>query len=431
MIIETAVLTLTNISGNNNKFWKYTVLDNGDVIFEWGRIGYAGDSKTKNFGTQDDAIRAAHTKMRSKEAKGYVKQDVIETGKTVVSSSKANLESVAVSQISNNSTIVADLIKELARMNVHEILASTTMTYNVDTGLFSTPIGIVSASSISEARKLLISMSDYIMNQKFNDPLYHDMLQRYLTYIPQNVGMRLRAETLYTSNDDIIKQNSILDSLDASLLTASAQPDPVVEEVEEDKPAIPKIFNVSLDLVEDPKTIDRINKKFKSSINSRHSSSSYKLFRVYSVNMPDVKARFEPVAKKLGNVQEYWHGTQISNVLSILKQGLVIPRSSAAHVCGRMYGDGVYFSDQSTKSLNYAAGYWHRNSNSNHNCFMFLADVAMGKTYTPTGASHNLPKPGYDSTFAVGGKSGVQNNEMIVYDISQANLTYLVEFEEK
>ena len=427
MIIESAVLTLTNISGNNNKFWKYAILDTNDVVFEWGRIGYSGDSMKKSFSSLDKAQSAAHIKMRSKESKGYVKQEVIETGKAISVSPNATLESVAVSQISNNSTVVEELIKKLAKLNIHEILASTTMTYNVDTGLFSTPIGIVSSNSITEARKLLISMSDYILNGKFDNVKYHEMLQKYLTYIPQNVGMKLRADTLYTSNDDIIKQNSILDSLEASLLTANTQP--IAPEVETEIPEVPKIFNVTVDLVEDKKIIDRITKKFKSTLNRSHSSHSYKLFRAYSISMPDNKARFSPVAEKLGNVQEYWHGTQISNVLSILKQGLVIPKSNAPHVCGRMYGNGVYFSDQSTKSLNYASRQLHGGKGKNDNCFMFLADVAMGKSYTPSRASSDLPKPGYDSTYAIGGKSGVQNNEMIVYNIDQVDLTYLVEFE--
>lgn len=427
MVLETATLTLTNISGNNNKFWKYTVHDDGNVVFEWGRIGYAGDSTTKNFGSHDRGLQAAHTKMRSKEAKGYVKQDVIETGKSVSVAPSATLESVAVSQIGSNSSVVGDLIKQLAKMNVHEILSSTTMTYNVDTGLFSTPIGIVSSNSIVSARKLLTSMSDFILAKKFDDSKYHEMLQQYLTFIPQNVGMRIRPDQLYTSDEDILKQNSILDSLEASLLTANTQPATPV--VETETPEIPKIFNLSINLVEDQSIIDRIIKKFKSTLHRGHSSSSYKVFRVYEVVMPDTKARFEPVAKNLGNVQEYWHGTQIANVLSILKQGLVIPRSNAPHVCGRMFGDGLYFSDQSTKSLNYATGYWHGGKGKGNNCFMFLADVAMGKSYTPSRASSNLPMKGYDSTYAIGGKSGVQNNEMIVYNVNQANLTYLVEFE--
>ena len=108
----------------------------------------------------------------------------------------------------------------------------------------------------------------------------------------------------------------------------------------------------------------------------------------------------------------------------------MIPKSNAPHVCGRLFGDGVYFSDQSTKSLNYAQGYWDRN-NKDNNCFMFVADVAMGKYFVPSNKSNSLPMQGYDSTFAKGGQSGVMNNEMIVYRLGQCNLKYLVEFSDK
>ena len=55
----------------------------------------------------------------------------------------------------------------------------------------------------------------------------------------------------------------------------------------------------------------------------------------------------------VGNVQELWHGTRAGNLLSILRAGFTIPPANAPHVTGRMFGNGVYFSDQSTKSLNY------------------------------------------------------------------------------
>jgi len=59
---------------------------------------------------------------------------------------------------------------------------------------------------------------------------------------------------------------------------------------------------------------------------------------------------------------------------------------------------------------------------------MFLCSVAMGKYYVPSGPSSNLPKAGYDSTYAKARQSGVMNNEMIVYKTNQCNLKYLVEF---
>jgi poly [ADP-ribose] polymerase len=134
---------------------------------------------------------------------------------------------------------------------------------------------------------------------------------------------------------------------------------------------------------------------------------------------------------KVGNVKELWHGTRIGNLLSIMKGGFVIPPSNSSHCTGRMFGNGVYFSDQSTKSLNYAMGYAPgQRGGVSYDCFMFVNDVAMGKEYIPSGPSSSLDatKLGYDSTFAMANRSGVMNNEMIVYATHQINPVYLVEF---
>ena len=54
--------------------------------------------------------------------------------------------------------------------------------------------------------------------------------------------------------------------------------------------------------------------------------------------------------------------------------------------------------------------------------------VAAGASDVPGGPAQDLPKRGYDSTFAKAGESGVMNNEMIVYQTCQINPRFLVEF---
>ena len=107
---------------------------------------------------------------------------------------------------------------------------------------------------------------------------------------------------------------------------------------------------------------------------------------------------------------------------------MIVPRSGGSiHVTGRLYGDGLYFSDQSTKSIRYATGAWG-GGGSHDRKFMLLVDVAMGKPYLPSGGFGGRCPKGYDSCFAKAGRSGVMNNEMIVYDREQANPAYLLEF---
>ena len=242
--------------------------------------------------------------------------------------------------------------------------------------------------------------------------------------IPQKVGRKLIVEDVFSDLSAVQKQKAVLDSLEASLQTVMAG-DKNDDDKKKAKKAMEKVFAVKLHLVKDKKTIGRIEKKYDKTRNRVHSCNHLGVKTVYSVEIENMKKAFDKC--KVKNVKELWHGTRASNLLSILKGGLIIPSASSSHCTGRMYGDGLYFSDQSTKSLNYAYGYWG-NGKRDSNCFMFLCSVKMGKEYTPSSSYGHYPQRGYDSTFAKAGKSGVMNNEMIVYSLPQVNLNYLIEF---
>ena len=159
-----------------------------------------------------------------------------------------------------------------------------------------------------------------------------------------------------------------------------------------------------------------------------HQSNSLSVRKVYAVHIHTVREAFKKYGLVINHVQQLWHGTKASNLLSIFKGGLIIPPSSSAHCTGRLFGNGVYFSDISIKALNYATNFWGSGVNTDRT-FMFLADVAMGKMYRSSGyGDYKTLREGYDSTFAEGGKYGLQNNEMIVYRTDQVDLVYLVEF---
>jgi poly [ADP-ribose] polymerase 2/3/4 len=191
-------------------------------------------------------------------------------------------------------------------------------------------------------------------------------------------------------------------------------------------PAPTRLFDCSLQFVEDGREIDRIRRKYHQTQQSIHGSSMLDVKRVFRVEIAPMRQAFAQDGAKLSNVWELWHGTKKGNLLSILSRGFVIPPSNAPHCTGRLFGNGAYFSDQSTKSLNYSWGHW--DGRLDPNCFMFLCNVGMGRYYVPKGAGENLPRPGRDSTFAQASKSGVLNNEMIVYRTSQIDPMLLVEF---
>lgn len=413
----------TDVRENNNKVWQVTLFDNNDVKVEWGRVGKTLQTKTHAGGGRykmDSLIR-----QKTGPRKGYKEIDVIETvaadkPKKVQS---ANLAQVAADQIDHTSPEVGKLITWLASVNRHTIMASTNLTFDDTTGLFSTPLGIVTPASVNQARRLLVTLGNHVANRSFDDNEYIDAIQEYLTLIPQDVGMKRGWHRTFLPNVRAVqKQGDILDSLEASYRAAvsGSAKKPKKDEPQE------RVFDVKLHILDDRATTRKIERMFYDSINRSHTSASLKPKKIFVVKIAEVAEAFAANAKHVGNIMELWHGTKASNLLSILKSGLVIPPASSSHVTGRMYGDGLYFSDQSTKALNYATTFWGGRDEGRY--FMFVAAVAMGKMYKPHSGGGRYPHNGFDSTFAEAGRSGVRNNEMIVYRTNQVDLRYLVEF---
>jgi poly [ADP-ribose] polymerase len=160
-----------------------------------------------------------------------------------------------------------------------------------------------------------------------------------------------------------------------------------------------------------------------------HQSNSLSVHAVYTVKIAVMSNAFDKYGATLPDIRQLWHGTKASNLLSILKGGLIIPSSSSGHVTGRMYGDGVYASSVSTKALNYATNFWG-SGGSTDRTFMFLLDMAMGKYYDAQTWGGSFPKSGTHSTWARAGRA-LKNDEMIVYRLDQVNLTHLVEFRQR
>jgi len=407
---------------NSNKFWEAIIHDNGTVDCRWGRVG--ADGQKKSFSGGDAYVEK---KVREKTKEGYREARVVSGVDSVKSTPVTNgrLESIAKSQIKHSDSEVEKLISYLVKVNAHQITTQSggKLNVNLSSGQVTTPLGVVTKDAITEARSKLILIGDSNEKNNRSNKGSKAVVEDYLMLIPQDIGRgRGWADTLWTANDDIKAQNDLLDSLEATIQAISTTP-------QNAKPNEPdeKVFNVKLSVVKDQAQMDRIEKLHQSTRQSMHASHHLNIKKVFTVDISTMKDSFDSYGAKLTNIMELWHGTKTSNLLSILKSGLIIPKAHSSIVTGRMFGDGVYFSDQSTKSLNYAYGYWSGGGVDN-NCFMFLANVAMGKYYVPSGSFSGCCKNGYESTWAQTHKSGVANNEMIVYQLNQCNLNYLVEF---
>jgi poly [ADP-ribose] polymerase len=422
-IIDQRMLMLTDATNNNNKFYEATLHDTGVCVYRFGRVGATG--QTKVVAGAGSAGMAA--KIAEKEAKGYRQITVLGKASSGEAVSKTQLKVVAQQELAGKDPVLKALVERLAEANRHQIMLASggQMDLDLSTGIISTPLGVVTLDNVDKGRKLLEQMAPFVLTHDYENRTFVQGLNDYLMLIPQKVPHARGWHREFLSGaPDMIKQSTLLDQLATSVDLVTKQ---IAAGVPGDKAPAP-VFDVKMSLVEDPKVLRAIEAFFKKGINLRHESRHLKPVKVYEVSLGAMARAYESDGAKLTNIQRLWHGTRVFNVLSILKSGLIIPRNTGTfHITGRMFGDGLYFSDQATKSLNYSYGYWDAGQRDNQ-CFMFLADVAMGNMHTPRSSSERLPASGSDSTFAKAGESGIQNNEMIVYRTGQANLRYLVEF---
>lgn len=119
------------------------------------------------------------------------------------------------------------------------------------------------------------------------------------------------------------------------------------------------------------------------------------------------------------------HGTRCTSVIPIIEQGLKIRPQGNYQFSGKVYGEGSYFSEVTSKSLNYT-GY-------DNDKVLFVFEVHVGNPYIYNGWYNGnsftlnydeLQKRGFDSTYVKAG-NGLLNSEVIVYKETQYSMRYI------
>ncbi len=450
-VIEHRKFVCTDALNNNNKFWEYLLHDNSTVVVKYGRVGKTCTEDPPKAMSRAALDRKIQEKLRGRGAPGdanykppYHEIEVVAesmeaqaVGQAVVRES-AHQQLVA-SAPKKHATELSRLVDQLVAANRHELLQASGGKMDIDlkTGIVSTPIGVITKSTVHNARQALDSLAPFVQSRAFDDGRFIEGLNQYLMLVPQTVGSsRGWHRDFLRASDALQRQSTLLDQLEASADLAASRA-LMAAKNQGAATDLPALFNAELSLVTDKRTIKMIEDKFFKTINQNHETRNMRPHRFFEVVLPDARDAFQAnlvhwrAQGKDENVWMLWHGTRMFNVLSILKSGLFCPpRTGSFSYNGRMYGNGIYGSDQSTKALNYSHGFWDGGAR-DRTCFMFLVDFAMGTIHTPRNSQGSFPVRGSDSTFAKAGVSGVRNNEMIVYRNEQANIRYLIEFGEK
>jgi poly [ADP-ribose] polymerase len=173
----------------------------------------------------------------------------------------------------------------------------------------------------------------------------------------------------------------------------------------------------------------RISDYMSKSRSDRHNWGST-IRNIWTVAVKGQKDKHLKPMKEIGNVKPLFHGSGPQNILGISKHGLLM-RPPGVYITGSMFGNGLYFADQSSKSEQYSFNRFNAGARGRDHStfFMFVADVALGtiKEYEDAQTHLNKAPNGYHSVL---GKKGryLAHNEFIVYEIKQHILQYLIEF---
>lgn len=435
-ILEKVMLVKVSSTANNNKFYEVKLMKDGTVLKRWGRVGTDGQSSNENSGK-----RGFDRLVKAKMSKGYKEVKVV--GSSTQKDSHVDKEEVRRASRQGlatdpNDKAVVELIDRLVEKNKHEILeASGGLIQVSNSGVIETALGIIEPGSLKQAESILTKLE----NSKNITANYKSLLEEYLTLVPQKVPHARGWEKDFFKENPIAKQRSLLQQLEQSYEwyqnEQKALEDSKDKDEDEKEVDYSDYFRYKLSSLpegrEGKKIFDHVNKLFTDRKRRNNLTTKHKLVNVYVIEDNQGDEVFNDLAKKLGNVQELWHGSQSMNLLSILRKSLFCPpinRSNSNYtISGRMLGNGLYFSKNSLKSINYSlGGVWSGSRQTD--CFMLLNDVICGKEYHPKHYSEYAKAYAKHNSIIAepGALNSARNHEAVVWEPNQAKPRYLCEF---
>lgn len=453
-VVKNVVLQATNIKDNNNKFYSLEIHKNSKDDFRlFSHYGRTDDLEKKgaSAGVKEcryavrPLIESEYEKIiKSKTKKGYA---IVNLAKSNIGSDKARGKSVGVIDQKTMDAMKAPVKKSSRKKKGDFVVdagvssfieaiykeAGQALTQKANVTItadgFSTPLGVLTIGQVDDGFSILGDIRKAIQNSEKNKT--RDLSSKFYTTIPHRLGRsREAAEAAIISSID--KSDEVEETLQLmkDMLNVNKSGGTnlfATNEINQKIDALKtKIECIAHD---DPEWI-RIKNYIKDSQSKAHNRNVI-VKNIYRIERNGEKAAFNP--NKLSNVRELFHGTRNPNLVGILTRGLLMPNVASRHgavITGAMFGPGIYFADQSTKSVNYCGG-----QKSHPNNFMFLADVALGKQMKYKSAQSGLKAPpaGYDSVM---GEASVDkatwnylvHNEYIIFNGNQQKLSYVVEF---
>lgn len=448
------VLFCGNVEGNNNKFYCIELQHNPKksqyrLFSHYGRLGLS-----EVFGVRDydhinngpvtdisivekefdtivkDKLRGKTIKddrgLGDKRRENY---EEVSTFSPKVGSANIRDKSVQITVKAapiDTSTIknqkIIKIINQIVDENIHNITSLTSLT--LTSNGFETPLGPITKDQVKRAETALNTLKSFLKNGKISSDVHDVRLANNLYYslVPHQFGHKIQETDWILDDQKLMQEYDLLEQLESAVQMGAALNQNANQRL--------NAIGVEIEELSDIKEYKRLKDYVDNSKAPNHRSldvSHWSVKDIFTIKIPQERSRYESSVSRYGNVRELFHGSKNCNILSIMKNGLIIPPCNCPTFSGRMMGNGVYFANASTKSLNYSTDFWNASHRSNYkNAFLFIANVAMGKYYETRSPQYNGAPKGYDSVWARAGQS-LQNDEFVAFNLNQQTITYLIE----
>ena len=454
-VVHIATLNKTDLTGGNNKYYHLEGQVSKDgkkfrLYSRYGRVGHSGTEEERIPPQNAEALGRAFEylrKQKTSKRKGYVE---VKMASTKVGSSVAK-EKILSDDIKRGNLVgsdgpakndksnrpppgVAKLVTRLydeAGQAVQQQLSGSLKT------TAENPLGTLTLTQIESGRDILQEIQKLLTKKpKLKGSIHKDILDlsnQFYSAIPQTMakrpkssegkakmtawlkGMALNSPKALDEKEDLLELLSDVQGMVGGFATSD-----VGRKYSE--------MGCEFTLLDEKDPTFKKVSKFMTGTRSNHHRWGSSVANIWRMSVRGQSDDNLPTMKKVGNVQPLFHGSRNANILGICKRGLLM-RPPGVYVTGSMFGNGLYFADQSSKSEQYSTARFGGGGRRSNTFFLFVADVALGKIKEYERAQTHLQKPprGYHSVQGVKGYS-LLHNEFIIYDIQQHILQYLIEF---
>ncbi|CAI2325733.1 unnamed protein product [Caenorhabditis sp. 36 PRJEB53466] len=434
-------LCKTNIAQNNNKFYDMELLEtsaghdeNYEVKLINGRVGYKGVTHGKTFGDLETAKHFFEQKFHEKTALKWEERDsepvpnkyvVVElannTKKEPVApaepekKARGRKKKLAAEPPEEAEESVKQLMKCICDEDVHLGLLKQ-LKFNEE---FGKPIDCLSLAQLENGFQILSTIETAIGGKKAalrsstrsrsrpagpppsTTNVVHET-NKYYSLIPHSFGFSVPPKI--DSLARVQAERELLDALKGCIEAAQNVKD--LKRTGSERNIYQRLYERL------PCQLERVSREIAEKIGDclkmRGPTHFFKLSLMdawalrsehdgRNVEVPEKRARrgkkvsCEPTKRLL------WHGTRVTNVFSILMNGLEIPEGDR---CGLMFGNGVYFANVPTKSANYCV------PEASSRVFMLLCEVDVANPLilyeSETDAAEQLVKHAKSSVYAAG-----------------------------